>query len=92
MYGCLTRVLWLCRTQISELVRFKSSRSGEGETSLKDYVSRMQDKQQGIFYIAADTVTAAESSPFVEKLHSRGFEVSAGWPVLAASYDSCHPS
>ncbi|KAK9804487.1 hypothetical protein WJX73_008885 [Symbiochloris irregularis] len=63
------------KAQLSELVRFKSNQSGDSETSLKDYVSRMQDGQQGIFYIAADTATAAESSPFVEKLQSRGFEV-----------------
>lgn len=35
----------------------------------------MKPNQQGIFYIAADSVHAAESSPFVEKLQKRGFEV-----------------
>ena len=37
----------------------------------------MKSGQQGIFYISADSVHAAESSPFVEKLQKRDLEVRA---------------
>ena len=65
----------MCRDQLAGLLRLKSSQSGEGETSLADYVQRMQSGQQGIFYISADSVQGCESSPFVEKLQKRGLEV-----------------
>ena len=63
------------RTQLSKLLRFASSASGQGLTSLDDYVSRKKDNQTSIYYLAADSRAAAEASPYVESLVKRGFEV-----------------
>merc|ERR1712226_1807143 len=61
------------RSRLAKLLRFKSS-SG-GLVSLSDYVERMKDKQEQIFYMAGDSLKEVQDSPFVERLIKKGYEV-----------------
>merc|ERR1711971_546521 len=61
------------RTRLAKLLRFTSS-SGK-LTSLAEYVERMKDKQEHIFYMAGGSKEEVTSSPFVERLLKKGYEV-----------------
>jgi len=61
------------RTRLAKLLRFTSS-SGK-LASLSDYVERMKEKQEHIFYMAGGSKEEVEKSPFVERLLKKGYEI-----------------
>jgi molecular chaperone HtpG len=62
------------REKIGNLLRYESSRE-EGLTSLADYVSRMKEGQEAIYYVFGETRKAVVDSPHLEALKKRGYEV-----------------
>ncbi|CAE7608257.1 HSP90 [Symbiodinium pilosum] len=63
------------RTKVAELLRYHTSKSGDEQISLKEYVDRMKEGQNDIFYITGESIAAVSSSPFLETLRKKGIEV-----------------
>ncbi len=65
------------RERIAGLLRFASSVSDSDEqsVSLDDYIGRMKDGQEKIFYVTADSFAAAKNSPHLEVFRRKGIEV-----------------
>jgi molecular chaperone HtpG len=60
--------------RLSKLLRFASTHADEG-VSFSDYVGRMKEGQEPIYYITADSLAAAKSSPQIEIFRKKGIEV-----------------
>ncbi|KGQ30168.1 molecular chaperone HtpG [Gallibacterium anatis] len=65
------------KEEIAKLLRFASTHndSSEQTVSLTDYVARMKEGQKAIYYITADSYTAAKNSPHLEIFNKKGIEV-----------------
>jgi molecular chaperone HtpG len=65
------------RDDIARLMRFTSTHSGTkaADVSFSDYVGRMKEGQDKIYYLVAPTLTAAASSPHLETFRAKGVEV-----------------
>lgn len=64
------------RSEYLDLLRYASTNVEKGNTtSLADYVSRMQDGQESIYYLLADHMDTALRSPNLEYFRSKGIEV-----------------
>ena len=74
------------RAEIAPLLRFHSS-TLDGWTSLPDYVSRMKDGQDTIYYLTGDNAEALKTSPQLEGFRAKGIEVL----LMSDSIDSFWP-
>lgn len=65
------------KEKVAGLLRFASTHadSSEQTVSLADYISRMKEGQDKIYYITADSYAAAKNSPHLEQFKSKGLEV-----------------
>ncbi|XP_017258585.1 heat shock protein 90-6, mitochondrial isoform X2 [Daucus carota subsp. sativus] len=60
---------------LGPLLRFFSSQSEEEMISLDEYIQNMKPEQKNIYYIAAESVSSAKNTPFLEKLREKDLEV-----------------
>ena len=65
------------RERIAKLLRFSSTQtdSATQDVALEDYITRMPEGQEKIYYIVADSFTAAKNSPHLEVFRKKGIEV-----------------
>ena len=65
------------KDRIAKLLRFASTHdeSGEQSVSFEDYVGRMKEGQDKIYYVTADSYSAAKNSPHLEIFRKKGVEV-----------------
>jgi molecular chaperone HtpG len=63
--------------RLAKLLRFASTHSDTAEqtTSLSDYIGRMKEGQDAIFYVTGETFNAAKNSPHLEIFRKKGVEV-----------------
>ena len=65
------------RDKIAGLLRFSSTKSptDAADVSFRDYIGRMKEGQQHIYYLLAPSLAAAAASPHLEAFHKKGIEV-----------------
>merc|ERR1711977_421135 len=63
------------RAKLADLLRFQTSKSGDESISFKEYCDRMKEGQNDIYYVTGESVAQVSSSPFIETLRKKGFEV-----------------
>ncbi|CAG19434.1 molecular chaperone HtpG [Photobacterium profundum] len=65
------------REKIANLLRFSSTHNDTADqtVSVADYVSRMKEGQEKIYFLTADSFTAAKNSPHLEQFRAKGLEV-----------------
>ncbi len=65
------------KDKIAALLRFATTKADTAEqtVSLKDYIARMKDGQEKIYYVTADSFNAAKNSPHLEVFRKKGIEV-----------------
>lgn len=65
------------RDKLLPLLRFASTHESADVQSVKlaEYVARMKSGQEKIFYVIAESIAAARSSPYIERLRAKGVEV-----------------
>ncbi|TAG28431.1 MAG: molecular chaperone HtpG [Burkholderiales bacterium] len=66
---------WTNKDRLAKLVRFASSTTDTVTVGLADYKARMKEGQDAIYYVTADTLSAAKNSPQLEVFKKKGIEV-----------------
>ncbi|WP_326952649.1 molecular chaperone HtpG [Amycolatopsis sp. NBC_01286] len=63
------------REAILEISSFPSTHDAEKPTSLREYVERMKEGQEHVYYMTGDSRSAVENSPHMEAFAAKGYEV-----------------
>jgi len=63
------------RTRLAKLLRYYTSKSGDKEIGLEDYVANMKEDQKNIYYISGEDKESLLKSPSVEKLLAKDIEI-----------------
>merc|ERR1719324_260341 len=63
------------RTRLAKLLRYATSKSGDKEISLEEYVANMKEEQKNIYYISGEDKESLLKSPSVEKLLAMDYEI-----------------
>merc|ERR1711937_1021071 len=63
------------RSKISKLLRFKTTKSGEGEVSLDKYLDRMAESQESIYYMSGDSLEVMSKAPALQVFKKKDIEV-----------------
>ena len=65
------------KERVAKLLRFSSTHtdSATQDVTLEDYVSRMKEGQEHIYFVTADSFAAAKNSPHLEIFRKKGIEV-----------------
>merc|ERR1719274_522819 len=63
------------RTRLAKLLRYATSKSGDKEISLEEYVANMKEDQKNIYYISGEDKDSLLKSPSCEKLLSKDIEI-----------------
>jgi molecular chaperone HtpG len=62
------------RDRLAKLLRYEST-AGDGLHSLAEYVKRMKEGQEAVYYVIGESRKALEGAPHLEGLRKRGYEV-----------------
>lgn len=63
------------KERVAKLLRFRSTQADQETVSLADYLGRVKEGQDKIYYLTAETLAAAKSSPHLEVFRKKGVEV-----------------
>merc|ERR1711968_163017 len=63
------------RTRLAKLLRYATSKSGDKEIGLEDYVANMKEDQKNIYYISGEDKESLLKSPSAEKLLAMDIEI-----------------
>jgi len=63
------------KDELKRFVRFWSSKSGDNQTTLDEYIARMKPGQKEIYFVTGEGKKAAEIAPAMEKMRQKDYEV-----------------
>merc|ERR1712066_12426 len=63
------------KDELKRFVRFWSSKSGDNQTSIPEYIPRMKEGQDQIYFVTGEGRKNAEIAPAMEKMRQKGYEV-----------------